>query len=78
VGRKCGECEVGLRGLCKSAERGKVIAGRKMREEVVKKSEDGGEVEEAEVVKEEVVVEEKPVNAPADAGVDVEGQAGPP
>lgn len=29
VGRKCGECELGLRGLCKSAERKKVIEGRR-------------------------------------------------
>ncbi|KAH6630905.1 DNA glycosylase [Chaetomium sp. MPI-SDFR-AT-0129] len=41
IGRKCGDCEVGLKGLCKSAERGKVLAGRKKREErgVVKKEE---------------------------------------
>ncbi|KAM7203708.1 DNA glycosylase [Rhypophila sp. PSN 637] len=29
VGRKCGDCELGLRGLCKSAERKKVIEGRR-------------------------------------------------
>lgn len=33
VGRRCGDCELGLRGLCKAAERGKVIQGRKAREE---------------------------------------------
>ncbi|KAJ4412883.1 alpha,alpha-trehalase nth1 [Gnomoniopsis sp. IMI 355080] len=47
VGRKCGECQLGLDGLCKAADRGKVIQGRKVREmkvEVVKK-------EEAKVVK---------------------------
>ncbi|KAK7951588.1 uncharacterized protein PG986_007316 [Apiospora aurea] len=33
VGRRCGECELGLRGLCKAAERAKVIQGRKVREE---------------------------------------------
>lgn len=32
VGRKCGDCELGLRGLCKAAERKKVIEGRKRRE----------------------------------------------
>ncbi|KAK3491495.1 hypothetical protein B0T13DRAFT_76885 [Neurospora crassa] len=31
VGRKCGDCELGLRGLCKAAERKKVIEGRKRR-----------------------------------------------
>jgi endonuclease III len=78
VGRKCGECEVGLKGLCKSAERAKVIAGRKVREEVVKKDEDSGEVEKVEVMKEEVIVDEKPVNAPAGVGVNIEGQEEPP
>ncbi|KAL2196388.1 DNA glycosylase [Corynascus similis CBS 632.67] len=68
VGRRCGECELGLRGLCKSAERGKVLEGRKRRmelkkEEVVvtKKEEDGDEY--VKIKKEEVVdeaeVEEK-------------------
>lgn len=32
VGRKCGDCELGLRGLCKSAERKKVTEGKKRRE----------------------------------------------
>jgi len=63
--RRCGECELGLRGLCKSAERGKVNEGRKRREmegkvkdekevrmEVDKKEED---VEVKEEVTEEVV-----------------------
>ncbi|KAJ4388631.1 alpha,alpha-trehalase nth1 [Gnomoniopsis smithogilvyi] len=39
VGRKCGECQLGLDGLCKAADRAKVIQGRKAREtkvEVVK------------------------------------------
>ncbi|KAM7216285.1 putative endonuclease III [Rhypophila decipiens] len=34
VGRKCGDCELGLRGLCKSAERKKVIEGRRVKVEV--------------------------------------------
>ncbi|KAG7288688.1 hypothetical protein NEMBOFW57_005044 [Staphylotrichum longicolle] len=38
VGRKCGECEVGLQGLCRSAERAKVAEGRRRR--VVKKEEE--------------------------------------
>ena len=33
VGRRCGDCEVGLRGLCKSADRGKVAEGRRRRAE---------------------------------------------
>jgi endonuclease-3 len=78
VGRKCGECEVGLRGLCKSAERGKVIAGRKAKEELIKRDKDGEEAEKVNVVKKEVVVEEKVVNAPVDTGVGVKGQDEPP
>lgn len=33
IGRRCGECDLGLGGLCKAADRKKVIAGRKMREQ---------------------------------------------
>ena len=32
VGRKCGDCELGLRGLCRAAEKKKVVEGRKRRE----------------------------------------------
>lgn len=52
VGRKCGECDLGLQGLCKAAERGKVLKGRKERE--LKIEVDGN----GEVVKEEVVEKE--------------------
>ncbi|KXX73748.1 Endonuclease III [Madurella mycetomatis] len=37
VGRRCGDCELGLRGLCRAAEKKKVIEGRKRRVEMVKK-----------------------------------------
>ena len=65
VGRRCGDCEVGLRGLCKSAERKKVVEGRRRREVEVKRDGEGYEVvvekvEEEKVVKEEVVNEELP------------------
>ncbi|KAK0719739.1 DNA glycosylase [Lasiosphaeris hirsuta] len=36
VGRKCGDCELGLQGLCKAADRKKVLDGRKKRETEVK------------------------------------------
>lgn len=36
VGRKCGDCTLGLKGLCKSADRGKVIEGRRRLEMGVK------------------------------------------
>ena len=32
VGRRCGDCELGLRGLCKAADRAKVLQGRKLRD----------------------------------------------
>ncbi|KAI1133488.1 DNA glycosylase [Nemania abortiva] len=35
VGRRCGDCELGLRGLCRAAERKKVTEGRKLRDSVV-------------------------------------------
>ncbi|KAB5525740.1 DNA repair protein Ntg1, partial [Coniochaeta sp. 2T2.1] len=70
VGRRCGECEVGLAGLCKSAERKKVNEGIRRRREVkvevkrdgegYKKVEKVGKEEERTVVKEEVVDEELP------------------
>ena len=49
MGRKCGECELGLQGLCKAAERGKVITGRKKKEELVIKNEDGATAKQVEV-----------------------------
>ncbi|KAG4423794.1 hypothetical protein IFR04_003090 [Cadophora malorum] len=61
VGRKCGECELGLRGLCKAAERGKVTVGRKLKEERIK--EENGTLLKEEVVKSEVMEGEMVVNA---------------
>lgn len=62
VGRRCGECELGLNGLCKAAERKKVVEGRKVREAKVEvKDDDGLEVtvkEEEEQVEKDVVVNE--------------------
>lgn len=70
VGRRCGECEVGLRGLCKSAERKKVVEGRRRREVEVKADGEGyGKVEK---VEEETVVKEEVVNEELPAGVDLE------
>lgn len=60
VGRKCGDCELGLSGLCKAADRAKVNQGRKMREMKVEldAEEDGAKVVE---VKKEEVEEERVV-----------------
>ncbi|KJZ79611.1 hypothetical protein HIM_01080 [Hirsutella minnesotensis 3608] len=52
IGRRCGDCDLGLRGLCRAAERKKVTEGRRLRE--LKVEADEVEVE-VEVVKEEVV-----------------------
>ncbi|KEY65210.1 hypothetical protein S7711_09389 [Stachybotrys chartarum IBT 7711] len=61
VGRKCGECDLGLDGLCKAAERKKVLEGRKIKQEVVV-SRDDGTVTKKEEVKHEVKVKEEVVN----------------
>ena len=61
IGRKCGECDLGLRGLCKSAERKKVLQGRKVKkeEEELLIGEDGAALLKTEEVKTEVVVKEE-------------------
>lgn len=63
VGRKCGECDLGLEGLCKAAERKKVIEGRKIKEEKVKVERDGTMVK-SEQMKQEVDIKEEVVNVP--------------
>lgn len=55
VGRKCGDCQLGLDGLCKAADRGKVIQGRKVREMKVEVVEE----EKVTVVKFEAAEEKK-------------------
>lgn len=53
--RRCGECEVGLRGLCRASDKAKVNVGRRAREEGLKVEYErkSGEVEEMKAVKEE-------------------------
>jgi endonuclease-3 len=64
AGRKCGECDLGLKGLCKSAERAKVNIGRKTREEtILKKEEDGAVLEKVESIKAEKIVDDIPLNS---------------
>ncbi|KAF2963989.1 hypothetical protein GQX73_g9581 [Xylaria multiplex] len=67
VGRRCGDCELGLRGLCRAAERKKVLEGRKLRESmavrvkgdtVVKVEREKSEELEKELVVNEVVKDE--------------------
>lgn len=71
VGRRCGQCDLGLQGLCKAAERKKVLEGRRIKEEMIKeetikieKIEDqgaaGGAIVKVEaIVKEEVKVKQE-------------------
>lgn len=73
VGRKCGDCELGLKGLCKSAERAKVTLGRKTREEKIKKDEEGEVIMKTETVKVEETSEDVPINAGPDDEVAVVG-----
>ncbi|POR33063.1 Endonuclease III [Tolypocladium paradoxum] len=54
VGRRCGDCDLGLQGLCKAAERKKVAEGR--RDEV---EEDGSVAKVEETMKHEVAVKEE-------------------
>ncbi|KAL6831241.1 DNA glycosylase [Trichoderma sp. SZMC 28015] len=65
VGRRCGECDLGLQGLCKAAERKKVLEGRRIKDEVIKeetikieKTEDQGAAGGA-IVKVEAIVKEE-------------------
>lgn len=39
VGQKCGDCELGLNGLCRAADRKKVASGRRVKMETVKTEE---------------------------------------
>lgn len=73
VGRKCGDCDLGLNGLCKAAERSKVNLGRKIKQEKIKTSEEGNVVEKTESTKEEVVTQDVATNAGPDLEVFVEG-----
>lgn len=61
-GRRCGDCELGLRGLCKAAERKKVLEGRRVREAKLEVMEDGSVVKREEEVKTEVFIKEEVVN----------------
>ncbi|KAG6220173.1 hypothetical protein E4U34_003071 [Claviceps purpurea] len=63
VGRRCGDCTLGLQGLCKAADRKKVTEGRRVKvEETVVEHDDGGRVNKKEVVVEETIVKEEVVN----------------
>ncbi|GAB1314016.1 alpha,alpha-trehalase nth1 [Madurella fahalii] len=86
VGRKCGDCELGLRGLCRAAEKKKVIEGRKRRVEMVKEEvkmefkgdgngDDGvlikKEEESVEIEEDKTAIKDVVVNEPPTEGVEV-------
>ncbi|KAI1862603.1 uncharacterized protein JN550_010128 [Neoarthrinium moseri] len=72
VGRRCGDCELGLRGLCRAAERGKVLQGRKAREAKIEVGEGGDVVKKEEVETEDVVVKDIVKNEDVDEKVKLE------
>ena len=67
VGRRCGDCELGLRGLCRAADRAKVLAGRRARAEA-----EGAVVKTEET--EETVVGETVVSEDVKAGIKAEAK----
>lgn len=62
VGRKCGDCNLGLEGLCKAADRAKVNQGRKLREAKVEVEVDVEGKEDTKAVKLEEAVEDAVAN----------------
>lgn len=68
-GRRCGDCELGLRGLCRAAERKKVLEGRRLKAEKTEELEDGTVVkaeEKQEEVTHELAVKEEVVTGDDD------------
>lgn len=83
VGRRCGECDLGLDGLCKAADRAKVAQGRKLREARAEgaavKGEgasDDGKVIKAEGEEEAAVGQDAVLDAVEDVKLVIEGQVG--
>lgn len=70
VGRKCGDCNLGLDGLCKAADRAKVNQGRKLREAKVEVAVE----EDSKVVKLEEAVGEPVAGIAENAELDEEKQ----
>ncbi|KAI1435250.1 DNA glycosylase [Xylaria sp. CBS 124048] len=72
---RCGDCELGLRGLCRAADQKKVLEGRKLRETVVK-AEDGKIFVEKNAAKEEAVVKAEDDKLMVDVTVSVKEEVG--
>lgn len=59
VGRKCGECDLGMEGLCKAADRKKVLEGRKIKAEKMELEALDGAAVKVEVTQDAVVKKEE-------------------
>ncbi|KAH8755809.1 DNA repair protein Ntg1 [Diaporthe sp. PMI_573] len=80
VGRKCGDCNLGLGGLCKAADRAKVNQGRKLREAKVQVEVDGEDVKavKLEEVVEDAVADVAEATELGDEKHDIQGESKPP
>ncbi|KAG6045949.1 hypothetical protein E4U39_001796 [Claviceps sp. Clav50 group G5] len=81
VGRRCGDCTLGLQGMCKAADRKKVTEGRRVKvEETVVEDDDGGRVKKKKevvvVVEETIVKEDEVVNEASGYGGVTDGHVG--
>ncbi|PQE23623.1 endonuclease III protein [Rutstroemia sp. NJR-2017a BVV2] len=69
IGRKCGDCELGIQGLCKAADRSKVTIGRKIKEEKIKQDEEGNVVDAKTTMKTEEDSRDIPINEDEKAAI---------
>ncbi|KAL2687282.1 hypothetical protein Neosp_004836 [[Neocosmospora] mangrovei] len=76
VGRKCGECDLGMEGLCKAADRKKVLEGRKIKAEKMEVEALDGAAVKVEVTQEVVVKKEEGIDGMTT--VDPAGEAAAP
>ena len=74
AGKRCGECTVGLEGLCKAADRGKVAAGR-VEMEARMKVEEGDEAVDAKAKEGDEAVERMKVEMKVEAKMREEDKA---
>ena len=76
VGRKCGDCQLGLTGLCKAADRSKVSIGRKLKEEKFIKDEEGNVLEKEITVKTEEITDSVMARAGCESQLLVQDRTG--
>ncbi|KAF4982891.1 hypothetical protein FZEAL_1587 [Fusarium zealandicum] len=78
IGRKCGECDLGIEGLCKAADRKKVFEGRKLKAEKTGLEAHGGAAVKLEVTQDVVVKKEVAVDGMTADGDAAGKSAAPP